>query len=55
MDMAGERNANGDIPFSSVIFWGEQYSIPVDLVHFYWDVIKVSEGLIQSCQAKRSI
>lgn len=54
MDMAGERNYNGDIPFSSVMFWGEQYGIPKYLVLHYWDIIKISEGLVKQWHSKRS-
>lgn len=54
MDMAGERNSSGYIPFSSFIFWGKENNIPKHLTHYYWDIIKISEGIVKEWHSKRT-
>jgi len=54
MDMAGERNYSGYIPFSSFVFWGNENGLPKHTIHYYWDVIKISEGIVKKWQSKRT-
>ena len=54
MDMAGERNQSGYIPFTSLIFWGQEYGLSKSTVYFYWDIIKISDGKVKEWQSQRT-
>lgn len=53
-DMVGDRNMNGVIPFTAVLKWGEWYHIDKSQIDFYWEIIKLSEGIVHEWHSKRT-
>jgi len=52
--MSGDRNANGYIPFSAIVFWGEWNNLDRETIAFFIDVIAISEAKVKEWHNKRS-
>lgn len=52
--MSGDRNTNGYIPFSAIVFWGQWNRLDRDTISFFVDVISISESKVKAWHNKRS-
>lgn len=54
VELSGERNQNGTIPFSSIISWGQWFGLRKYEIDYFYDVIKLSENRVKEWQQNRS-